>query len=134
MINLLSTKDKIKSPTDMISVPTSSSTLAKAIERFIGIDGNGLYNVVSNNEASSFDYINEIKKLTATPCIIEPTTYSDFQQFPLRPKYSVLGTKKYESLFQNDDDWKVTIHKDINKLIDLKLLETTNENIENKDF
>jgi len=130
MINLLSTKDKIVSPVDMISVPTSSSTLAKAIERFIEIDGNSLYNVVSNNPASAFDYVSEIKRLSATPCIIEPTTYSDYQQFPLRPKYSVLSTKKIEALFENEDNWKITLQNDINKLIDAKLLEISDKQAE----
>lgn len=121
MIDLLSQKDKIVAPTDAISVPTSSTSLAKAIENFIAIDGNGLYHFVSNSKCSSFDYISEINRLAGTNCVIEPVLYSQYLETPLRPKYSALSTEKYEALFNNDEDWKITLQHDINRLISNKL-------------
>jgi len=122
MIDTLSKKDKIIAHTDSTSIPTSSRSLAKAIENFIEIDGNGLYHFASQGEASAFDYISEINRLAGTNCIIEPVKYSDYLEIPLRPKYSVLSTKKYEALFDNPDDWKTTLQHDINKLIEIKLV------------
>ena len=122
MIDTLSKQSKVYASIDSFSIPTSSRSIAKAIQNFIEIDGNGLYHFANKGIASSFDYISEINKLSGTNCIIEPVKYSEYIEVPLRPKYAVLSTKKYEALFDNQDDWKTMLQYDINKLIEIKLI------------
>ena len=101
MLRLMSTRDSIGVVTDQIGTPTSATTLAEAIWRFVEKPGlSGTYHFTDNGVASWYDFAVAIMEesvslgLLSNEIEIKPITTADYPTLAMRPACSVLDKSK----------------------------------------
>jgi dTDP-4-dehydrorhamnose reductase len=88
---------------DQITCPTATHVIARAIHTFIhqGITDYGVYNCVSSNSCSWFEFAQEIFRLS---CIdINKLHKAQFASYPFvakRPQYTILNTSKISKYYK----------------------------------
>ena len=108
--NFITTMQRLGHERDIVSVianqitcPTATLDVARAIIHFVvsGIKEYGLYNCVSSNSCSWYDFAHEIFKLSAMD--VTKLNKADFDSYNFvakRPKFGVLSTVKLNKYYQ----------------------------------
>jgi len=104
MLNLTSTKQKLKVVFDQCGTPTYAQDLANAIFNIIEnrkYEGNeGVYHFSNEGVCSWYDFTKMIAEYSGnTGCNIQPCHSDEFPSPVVRPFYSVLDKTKYKSTF-----------------------------------
>ena len=89
---------------DQIGSPTSSDTLAEVIFELLRRDDvrHGLYHFCNEGVASWYDVACAVERMIGCgeeESVVHPCLSSDFESGIVRPKYSVLSTRKLYSHF-----------------------------------
>lgn len=114
MVDLFSKKDCVKVVDDQVGRPTFCQDLSKAALKLLSKQG--IYHYANQGAVSWFDFAKAIfqrmKKKNFPFCVREilPLSSEQYPTYAKRPKYSVLDTKKYESLCQDSiPHWEETL-------------------------
>lgn len=97
MQNLALKQDSVSVISDQISCPTSTLSVARVIISFVedNISDYGLYNCVSSNSCSWYEFAYEIFRLSALDLNkLHKADFISYNFVAKRPKISVLSTKK----------------------------------------
>ena len=87
-------KPALKIVTDETGSPTHTLDLAEATRALAHTEHFGVYHVVNTDHCSRFDYAKEILRLAGLTTPIAPCTADEFPAKAMRPRYSVLSTRK----------------------------------------
>lgn len=103
MQHLGKTRNTIQVIADQITCPTATLAVARAIYTFINnnITNYGIYNCVSSNECSWFEFAEEIFKLSNMN--INCLHKAEFANYPFiarRPQYTILDTSKISKYYK----------------------------------
>ena len=103
MQRLGTTRDVVSVIADQITCPTSTLEIARAIHTFINnnVISYGVYNCVSSNSCSWFEFAQEIFKLTGLDA--NKLQKSEFAKYPFvakRPQYTILNTDKISQYYK----------------------------------
>jgi len=97
MALLAAERDELKVVTDQVGSPTYARDLAEGALALIVAGGSGLFNFVNAGQASRYELVEEIIRLTGTTCRLVEATTDDFPAPAARPRYSVLSTEHFTS-------------------------------------
>jgi dTDP-4-dehydrorhamnose reductase len=97
--------------TDETASPTAASDLAEGIRRLIDRNASpGVYHLVSEGEASRYDWATEILRLAGVQRHIEPTTTAALRASgydgPLKPPYSTLANNRARAIGIGLPHWR----------------------------
>ena len=93
-------KQEIKVVNDQVGSPTYGIDLAKVVldnltnPRFFHFD---CYHFANKGEVSWFEFAKKIIEISKRNCSIEPCLTSEYEALAVRPKYSILDTKRIEN-------------------------------------
>ena len=95
-------RDTVTVIADQITCPTATSDIARCIIHFIKkqIDDYGIYNCVSSNSCSWFEFARAIFILLGLDTKVEPISFASYKFTARRPKYSALSTAKLSKYYQ----------------------------------
>lgn len=97
MLRLGKDKEQLNVVKDQIGSPTSTHTLAKAVERIIEsgsqIEG-GIYHLSDEGVASWYDFARQIMDLAGLNCKVLPIPASDYPTPAKRPQFSLMNKSK----------------------------------------
>ncbi|RSK41523.1 dTDP-4-dehydrorhamnose reductase [Mangrovimonas spongiae] len=114
MLRLFKEKDALNVVDDQGGSPTYAGDLAKFIYNIISSQPTnyGVYHFSNLGETTWFRFAKQIKELSQSHVKITPITSSEFPTKAVRPKYSVLSTKKVEETFRYKlSHWKDSLQK-----------------------
>jgi len=94
-------RDKIDVVNDQYMTPTHTLDVAERLPEIITSDKFGLYHLTSEGQCTWFDFAKKIFKLSNIKIKVNPVPTEHFPADFVRPKYTVLKNKKYNSLFSN---------------------------------
>lgn len=119
MLNLTSTKSKLKVVFDQVGTPTYALDLASAIVTVIKNPVQGVYHYSNEGVCSWFDFAKMIAEYACqTDCDIQPCHSNEFPSPVTRPSYSVLDKTKIKETFGiTIPYWTDSLKKCIGKLI-----------------
>ena len=101
ILKLLAEKDEIDVVNDQMGSPTYAGDLAEVIMQIISSQQwqPGIYHYSNEGIISWFDFALQIKKLTGSPCKINPVSTLPHRTGAKRPAYSVLDKTKIQQVF-----------------------------------
>ena len=108
MLNLFSSKDKVRVVFDQVGTPTYAGDLAAVVYRiavemacgdFRKVD-NGIYNFTDEGVCSWYDFATAISELSNSSCMVMPCHSDEFSSKVKRPSFSVLDKSKIKQRFQ----------------------------------
>lgn len=102
MLRLAQEKDSWTVIDDQITCPTHTLDIARVIKTFIdkNIDEYGVYNCVSNNSCSWFEFTREILRQTNLDANkVKPISYKEYAFKAKRPQYGVMSTNKLSKYY-----------------------------------
>lgn len=112
MLKLMKEKNEISVVNDQFGSPTYAADLAVVILKIIS-SGNwqpGIYHYRNDGVISWYDFALAIKELTGSTCKINPIPTTQYPTPAKRPAYSLLDTKKIQSIFGIQlKDWKKSL-------------------------
>lgn len=119
MLNLTSTRSKLKVVFDQVGTPTYAWDLASAIVAAIKNPVLGVYHYSNEGVCSWFDFAKMIAEYACrTKCDIQPCHSNEFPSSVTRPSYSVLDKTKIKETFGiTIPYWTDSLKKCISKLI-----------------
>jgi len=80
--------------TDEIATPTWARDLAAAIASLVQRSAYGVYHFTNSGECSRYEWAREALRLAGREGVsLRPTTMAEYQPFPVKPPYSVLGNE-----------------------------------------
>lgn len=106
MLRLAAEKESWQVIDDQYSCPTHTLDVARAINCLItgGVTDYGLYNCVSSNSCSWFEFAREILRLSALDINkVQAISYQEYQFKAPRPQYSILDCKKLSKYYSMPD-------------------------------
>lgn len=95
-------KDTINVVDDQIGSPTYAADLAAAIAEIIPQmkpENRGIYHYSNMGECSWYDFASEIMQQSGLKCSVLPISTAEYPTRAVRPKYSVMDSRKIESVF-----------------------------------
>ncbi|MEO7801365.1 MAG: dTDP-4-dehydrorhamnose reductase [Ginsengibacter sp.] len=100
MVKLMNEKDSINVVDDQKGSPTYAADIAKMIWTMITSvkENKGVFNYANNGAVTWFQFALAIKDLISSNCIVNPTTSDQFKTTATRPSFSVMNTKKIQSI------------------------------------
>jgi dTDP-4-dehydrorhamnose reductase len=98
---------------DQIGSPTYAKDLAIALENIIRADAHpGIYHVVNSGQATWYEFARQTLSACRLDADIRPISTAEWPTPAKRPSYSVLSTRKYESLgFPPLPDWRDAVNR-----------------------
>jgi dTDP-4-dehydrorhamnose reductase len=96
-------RDRVSVIADQITCPTATLDIARAIVYFVAnnIDDYGLYNCVSSNSCSWYDFAHEIFKLSdIDEAKLQKADFASYNFVARRPQFGVLSTVKLSKYYQ----------------------------------
>jgi dTDP-4-dehydrorhamnose reductase len=90
MLRLAGTNDTVRVVGDQFGTPTSTSELAKIIDRLIWTENYGLFHGTCEGNCSWADFAKEIFRLAGKSTIVNPITTTEYPTPAVRPAYSVM--------------------------------------------
>ena len=110
ILKLSNVKKKIKVVNDQLGSPTYGIDLARVVldnftnPRFFDF---GCYHFTNKGGISWFEFAKKIIEISKRDCSIEPCLTSEYETNAVRPKYSILDTKRIENhLSLSIPDWE----------------------------
>jgi dTDP-4-dehydrorhamnose reductase len=112
MMRLMKERESLQVVQDQKGSPTYAGDLAKAILQMLESDQfiPGIYHYSNEGETTWFEFAEEIKKLTASACIVLPIPSSGFPTPAKRPAYSLMDKSKIRKAYGlYIPDWKTSL-------------------------
>jgi dTDP-4-dehydrorhamnose reductase len=129
IFSLLKSQKEIKVIDDQIGCPTSAKFIAETtLELLTKLENNKniteIINICQPEAVSWFDFASSIRDYIQSETIVIPVSSDEFKTKAVRPKNSVLSTKKLQTILEesNIESWRVNL-KDV-----LRFLENENKN------
>lgn len=129
IFSLLKSQKEIKVIDDQIGCPTSAKFIAETtLELLTKLENNKniteIINICQPDAVSWFDFASSIRDYIQSETIVIPVSSDEFKTKAVRPKNSVLSTKKLQTILEesNIESWRVNL-KDV-----LRFLENENKN------
>lgn len=114
MLRLMKERESINVVNDQRGCPTYAADLAKAIMDIISgtVVTPGIYHYSDHGIITWFDFAVAIRELSASNCIVNPISTSQYPTPAKRPAYSVLDTTKIRDTFNVViPEWEVSLKK-----------------------
>lgn len=112
------TRDSISVIADQITCPTSTLDIARAICNFVltGITDYGIYNCVSSNSCSWYEFTREIFRLSEIDVDkVTKTSFNEYSFIAKRPQYGMLDISKLSKYYKMPT-WQDALHEYITLL------------------
>ncbi len=112
MVRLMGEKESINVVDDQKGSPTYAADIAQTIWTMItsAKEHKGIFNYSNNGAVTWFQFALAIKDLISSNCIINPATSDQFKTAATRPSFSVMNTKKIQSILpQPILDWDFSL-------------------------
>ncbi len=109
IMKLLVEKEEIVVVNDQIGSPTYAADLAEVIMQIISSETwqPGIYHYSNEGIICWFDFALQLKKLSGSPCLINPVSTPPHRTEAKRPAYSVLDKTKIQEVFGTSlKNWK----------------------------
>jgi dTDP-4-dehydrorhamnose reductase len=98
MLKLAAAGKEIKVVDDQRCTPSSTVDVASLVAALIAKDAEGLYHATNTGDTTWHGLASKVFALTNMKADLKPTTSAQYAAAAHRPAYSVLSTKKLESL------------------------------------
>jgi dTDP-4-dehydrorhamnose reductase len=112
MVRLMGEKESVNVVDDQKGSPTYAADIAQVIWAMInsGKEHKGIFNYANKGAVTWFQFALAIKDLISSNCIVNPTTSDQFKTTATRPSFSVMNTKKIQSiLFEPIPEWDTSL-------------------------
>ena len=102
MKRLEQNREPITVISDQITCPTATIDVARCIIHFIKnqINDYGIYNCVSSNSCSWFEFAQAIFIMLGLDTKVQPVSFASYKFTAIRPKYSAMSTAKLSKYYQ----------------------------------
>ncbi len=119
MLRLMAERPEISVVNDQVGSPTYAADIAALIMGVIVSQEwhPGIYNFSNEGIISWFDFATEIKRLTASPCMVNPIPSSAYPVPAKRPAWSVLDKSKVKDVLGIDvGEWEQRLEECLKKI------------------
>jgi dTDP-4-dehydrorhamnose reductase len=119
MMRLMKERAELNVVNDQVGAPTYARDLAEAIMQIL-VSGKwepGTYHYSNKGKISWYDFATEIKRLTASGCVVQPIPTAAYPTPARRPHFSLLDTGKISKTYGvSIPEWQESLAKCIEQL------------------
>lgn len=119
MVRLMGEKESINVVDDQKGSPTYAADIAQTIWTMVtsGKENKGVFNYANKGAITWFQFASAIKDQISSGCIVNPTTSDQFKTAATRPSFSVMNTKKIQSILPKPiPEWTASLQSCLYRL------------------